>query len=147
MAAKGIQDGWSTGCCGCANCLPYSRSDNKWIVCAAQILEIVSPQLDQIRYEVLEDEMHEVEWERPWELYRLDEAKDGHTFHPIFLGKSFSFCIGRRMLYLSPHLKNFIMLIKRQVRWIILRDCGFCRGVDYIQMSSLVKRHIVSSGA
>ena len=92
-AAKRIWDGWTTWCHGCTNSLPYSRSNNEWIICAAQILEIMSPQLDQIRYEVLEDEVHEVEWKGPRELHRLDKAKDGHTFHPIFLGKSFSFCI------------------------------------------------------
>jgi len=62
LAAKGIWDGRATGCCGCTNCLPYSRSDHEWIICAAQILEIVGPQLDQIRNKVLEDEVHEVKW-------------------------------------------------------------------------------------
>ena len=146
-AAKGIWDGWATGCCGCANCLPYSRSDHEWIICAAQILEIIGPQLDQIRNKVLEDEVHEVKWKRPWQLHRADEAKDGHTFHSVFLGEAFGFCVGRSLLYLSPHLDNFIMPTKRQVRWIILCDCGFCGSVNYIRVSSSVKRNVMSGSA
>ena len=89
----------------------------------------MSPQLDQIQYKVLEDEVHEVKRKRPREQHRSDQAKDGHTFHPIFLGKLLSFCIGRCMLYLSPHLENFIMLTKRQIRdrtssqWLLQQRC------------------------
>ena len=91
--------------------------------------------------------MHEIVWKGPWELHRSDETKDGYPLYTILLGKSFGLCIGQCLLYLSSHVKNFVVMTKRQVCWIILCDCSLRRGVDDIRMSLSVKGDIVSSGA